>query len=1232
MSQGLQDREDHKLDRAHHRQYTNQNLPAQGHSDLSRIKRLLKKSLTAKHFASDPDTCVHPELHIKTPSAVFPDFQLFDESVARENQPNRAKPSSTFFQATQSADPIRPRVTSDVGFIELAMDQMIETGNFAQAATEELSSGTYFDPSIRPGYPDTSPELGATFNQAGRGSVPRKPRSSFSKSVAKYYRPGSKASAPATPSTQFTNFHGSPRSNRLDNRAGSDLGPASPAAHSLKTNALSEIRQPQPWKMEMKQSATHGGVISSEDSRLPSLSLENEHGSFERSRGTQIEAMQNAAIAADQGWFVNIHREKYHPHPRSEVPYWMSYSLEMMNHHILMFYACSLMEGCSPFQLHSIPSDGSKAALKAQPSRSLSAHQIRRVLDIGCGPTATWCVGILREVENVEVVGLDICPLLLDLGSLEASVSQKFRFLQRDFLSCNLPFEAASFDYVHASFIAPGIPEQKWTFLLEEMARVLKPQGILELLEADQLIADSFNTNILPPLESAKHRAVKMWQFPNSGTPMIPPPSTTFLDAPKASAPAPGLETVKSMIGKLLDQYFVSPVPVSLLPSEISNISTGMIRPLYRRFIRFPSDPQRFSETQLKSQNLLAMADCDSEEFKALQITAENERMGMVLLHSHIDSVYSNKEIAWRDLWLPAIYRKETASSCIMQPSASVRSPTQSKPSKFVPNFPRSQMNRRIKPTNPSRKIKLGHNKRPGSKASTEKCQGLIPSPNPTQAGTSAASLKGTTISSRSDSNSNLEVSNSGAGVLLDHVMSDMYPQRDVNHEAEEQAHLSSVSSSEPRARRKTFNQIWDKWKEDVNLHSLGISQLLEIRFGWTCILDVENHKALQQHYETAQHELRECEYKISQLRRKLLDLKAKQSFELTESPFEDLNSDSEERSHSYDTNHHCHEKQIVISDGRSAINESSASFNAENSSINPCYYDGRCTDSKQTLFGHEGGRINQTDADVPQKQERAPQNAEIEAQFYEELKPNTTSREESDIAAEVTSDCSISHQRASSTNTYELSFVSKLDTENLTNDLSRVEIGTYYSLTDEELVPTKYFLASKEDQTDRPHKLHHRPHAELQAEIDKLIQKKAEIKKSLQLIQIDLDNVKKRLGITSSDEIPFSSAPTEPAPQVKETDPPEGNQSHFHDFFASLAIAEAQTMLMMNEKGGSKKKGMKKDHSNIDLLNSDHHSSLGKPCQESNIRRQADDLKPKDGGFGDLRLGKFYSYKGKGY
>jgi SAM-dependent methyltransferase len=46
-----------------------------------------------------------------------------------------------------------------------------------------------------------------------------------------------------------------------------------------------------------------------------------------------------------------------------------------------------------------------------------------------------------------------------------------------------LPYDSGVFDMVHIRFVALGVPEAKWSDLLDECTRVLRPGGLLEIVE-----------------------------------------------------------------------------------------------------------------------------------------------------------------------------------------------------------------------------------------------------------------------------------------------------------------------------------------------------------------------------------------------------------------------------------------------------------------------------------------------------------------------------------------------------------------------------------------------------------------------------------------------------------------------------------------------------------------------------------------------------------------------------
>jgi ubiquinone/menaquinone biosynthesis C-methylase UbiE len=106
------------------------------------------------------------------------------------------------------------------------------------------------------------------------------------------------------------------------------------------------------------------------------------------------------------------------------------------------------------------------------------------ILDIGCG-TGRWAMELAAEFPHARVVGMDIVmpqphkSLGFGLDSIPANAS----FIEGD-ATHPLPFPDASFDFVHLRMMYPAIPAPVWPSLLREAARVLRPGGWVESVEA----------------------------------------------------------------------------------------------------------------------------------------------------------------------------------------------------------------------------------------------------------------------------------------------------------------------------------------------------------------------------------------------------------------------------------------------------------------------------------------------------------------------------------------------------------------------------------------------------------------------------------------------------------------------------------------------------------------------------------------------------------------------------
>ncbi|PLW07240.1 hypothetical protein PCASD_22651 [Puccinia coronata f. sp. avenae] len=1241
MLQEPSDREIIKHDRAHHRNFKNHSR----HHDSdgkSRIKKFFKKSTSSQQTAPDSGSDIHSELPFNSPIS-FLSYQASasGEAAGLDIQALSRSQSQFTSRSSRSLTGIRHtgwRTTDKASVIgkKLGIKQTgIKTGLDSEPLAEELSKSQQFHPdtstfSNHPGSKTASAQ--SNLYPLAPQSHPRQPRLSISKSFLQTYFTSPKPSQTWAPSLDVTSEIGLCSAPELE--IYSEHRPMTSFIDSHQSSSLSKFLRKSTLEPKINLTGLSNLWLPT-DSPL--------HDSSEAQPVIQDNAFhlqESSPAALDQKWFARTRGEKYHPCARSELPYWMSYGTEVMNHHLLMQYASSILQGSSPFELDFSPSE--------KPSPTIG---IRRVLDIGCGPSATWCVGVLRETRGVEVTGLDVCPLLLDLRSLESSVSENFTFVKYDFLNDALPFASESFDYVHSSFISSGVPEHKWSHLLEEMARILKPQGTLEILECNMPTADpsQAKTPKYPNIEF-NDQGASFCRVPAARAPTIGPGSTLCESESlmKESTPEVGPTTVKEMLNKLLEQQFISPYPLSILPSEISSVTTGLRRPLANQVIRFPSDLQGFADLQTKS----LLVRTTLQENDSLKSVASNdpdaqaaalECMGMLLLHSHVDAMYANKEISWCNLWLPSI-SCETSNS---MPAISVKR-TRPAPSSFGRYLDHTRRDKLISPT---RKVKSKHYDRTGVQPAVEKRDGYNPKHSIFIPWDGLMTFHD---KFHSASHLNLHSTNfagtSSLDLPLDHLDSTHH------HQVPEKLTQSTLrdSSSAIFTHRKNFDQIWNVWKDDLNCSSVGISKLLELRFGWTCTMDIQHYKALHEHQDAHQHELSQCEFRINELRHKLQERKfsfvyshaSETNTSLDENPCAKLSSRSQTfslrkqrpLSFEYETSSEDHEDFEHVNFAKSAADHPSAILTDPRlSSENPV------TSYENNVVHHES-----------------------DSQSLEEL-GSDTQREYSNLRQEVTSG-SVSLKRRSSDSLVRPPSLDLVDTRSLNGKFNpapstrgETESDNDEGFVNDGQVSLKPFLSSSIISSDRVRAKEQEHYGNLELEIDILTRQKGEIKKAIRLIQNDLDNVARRLGLSDSEDHQLFAIPSagafesiiqtdkdefKSAPTIKKDSgntntllskkEVEGNGT-LGDLFLPLDNLEFSTFLRderlkspsvsaeLTSHGNRMEK--EKDYSRIPNLNcsvlsgrSNRGTRPTKNMKHSSYFTSA--------GFGDLKIEKFYSVK----
>ncbi|ORZ16071.1 S-adenosyl-L-methionine-dependent methyltransferase [Lobosporangium transversale] len=118
------------------------------------------------------------------------------------------------------------------------------------------------------------------------------------------------------------------------------------------------------------------------------------------------------------------------------------------------------------------------------------------VLDVGCGP-GTWILEMSTEHTETNFTGIDISAVWPTEIRPRNCRFQVVNAIQ------GLPFEDNTFDFVYQRFMILAYPAKDWPFIVQELVRVTKPGGIIELTEMP--VATSSNgpelTKILDVLE-----------------------------------------------------------------------------------------------------------------------------------------------------------------------------------------------------------------------------------------------------------------------------------------------------------------------------------------------------------------------------------------------------------------------------------------------------------------------------------------------------------------------------------------------------------------------------------------------------------------------------------------------------------------------------------------------------------------------------------------------------------
>lgn len=102
--------------------------------------------------------------------------------------------------------------------------------------------------------------------------------------------------------------------------------------------------------------------------------------------------------------------------------------------------------------------------------------ETRTILDVGTG-TGVWPLDMSQQFPQAQIIGVDIA-----LTSLPHVLPGTCLFGQADVLQ-GLPFPSQQFDFTHQRLLVFAIPAHRWPEVIQELVRVTRHQGWIELLE-----------------------------------------------------------------------------------------------------------------------------------------------------------------------------------------------------------------------------------------------------------------------------------------------------------------------------------------------------------------------------------------------------------------------------------------------------------------------------------------------------------------------------------------------------------------------------------------------------------------------------------------------------------------------------------------------------------------------------------------------------------------------------
>ncbi len=137
------------------------------------------------------------------------------------------------------------------------------------------------------------------------------------------------------------------------------------------------------------------------------------------------------------------------------------------------------------------------------------SNPITDVLDLGCSvgiSTLTLHRYFTQKGNTINTIGLDLSPYMLAVAQINDKEQEIYRWVHG--LAENTTFAANSFDLVTLQFVIHELPHQATTKILQEILRILKPGGVMGIVDNNPASPVIQN---LPPVLFTLMKSTEPW-------------------------------------------------------------------------------------------------------------------------------------------------------------------------------------------------------------------------------------------------------------------------------------------------------------------------------------------------------------------------------------------------------------------------------------------------------------------------------------------------------------------------------------------------------------------------------------------------------------------------------------------------------------------------------------------------------------------------------------------------